>query len=397
MATVLVGFSDAIAMPETVFSLLNAGHNIKILARKGKVPSLCHYVKNITTVAITAPEENIEKSISDLRAALHPNAGIDVFLALDDKSLWLAKTASEISPLTVRQAHATSRRADIALDKTQQVALAHSCGFDLPHTNILRHLDDIPTDLDLPAIMRPALAVQRAGTELAKGGTQYLMTPTDVAGLKSEASQKFPALLQPLIHGVGQGLFGFASAQGVTCWSAHQRVRMMNPHGSGASACRSMPVDPELKQKASAFLKKAEWRGPFMFEFMKDNNGKSLFVEFNGRLWGSLALARRCGFEYPAWAVEQALNPDFAPADKPANGPHEVRHLGRDLLHLLYVLKGPKTAFHRETWPSFSSSLRSVLQIKSGASYYNHDSRHPKFFLKDAADTVIRQVRNYTG
>ncbi len=56
-------------------------------------------------------------------------------------------------------------------------------------------------------------------------------------------------------------------------------------------------------------------------------------MELNGRAWGSMALARRRGFEYPAWNVHAALDPDFVPVE-PADPPEILaRHLGMELAH----------------------------------------------------------------
>ena len=88
---------------------------------------------------------------------------------------------------------------------------------------------------------------------------------------------------------------------------------MMNPHGSGASACRLNPVEPGLSEAAERMMTGIGWRGPFMIELLRDDAGTAQFMELNGRLWGSTALVRRAGFDYPAWAVAQALDPGFAP------------------------------------------------------------------------------------
>ena len=47
----------------------------------------------------------------------------------------------------------------------------------------------------------------------------------------------------------------------------------------------------------------------FMIELLRDRTGKVWFVELNGRPWGSMALSRRQGFEYPAWHVKLAIDP----------------------------------------------------------------------------------------
>ena len=122
-----------------------------------------------------------------------------------------------------------------------------------------------------------------------------------------------PLLVQPLIRGTGEGLFGHAGREGVTVWSSHRRVRMVNPQGSASSACQSNPVDKLLIEPSERFLSAIGWRGMFMLEFLRDTDGKPWFMELNGRAWGSMALARRRGFEYPAWTVRAALEPAFEP------------------------------------------------------------------------------------
>ena len=66
-------------------------------------------------------------------------------------------------------------------------------------------------------------------------------------------------------------------------------------------------------------------------------------MELNGRAWGSMALARRRGFEYPAWNVQAALDPDFVPVE-PTDPPEILaRHLGMELAHLAFVARGPQS------------------------------------------------------
>ena len=126
------------------------------------------------------------------------------------------------------------------------------------------------------------------------------------------------------------------------------------------------------------------WRGPFMIELLRGADGTPWFMELNGRLWGSLALARRGGLEYPAWAVTQALDPAFqAPDITPAPG-RVLRHLGRDLAHLAFVLRGPKSAFHRTGWPRFWPALTRVLRPGRRLDFYNTGPQDRWYFVHDA-------------
>ncbi len=387
-STVLIGFADALAAPEAIFSLRAAGHQVRVFARENTDPFVARRLPVGAPIMIPAPERDAAGAVAALHKALEDNPDIAVVLPLDDTSLWLTDTVFGGATTRVRLAGASGAQAAFALDKTTQIAAARAAGFDVPPTRILTNPGDADDIDQFPCIVRSALALQESHGAMRKGGVHYLMAAGDRARL-GDGDVLFPALVQPLIAGTGEGLFGFAGANGVTAWSAHQRIRMMNPHGSGASACRTRPVDPGLRDCAERMIAAIGWRGPFMIELLRDADGAAWFMEFNGRLWGSTALARRAGFEYPAWAAALALNPDFV-AEAPAaqRGEIEVRHLGRDILHLLFVLRGPRSAFHKPNWPGFFTSARGVLRLGRGRGFYNHDEAFPRYFLHDAAHTV---------
>ncbi|MGH7940239.1 MAG: hypothetical protein ACREFR_04120, partial [Limisphaerales bacterium] len=200
-------------------------------------------------------------------------------------------------------------------------------------------------------------------------------------------------LLQKFISGVGEGLFGLATQNGVTAWSGHRRLRMMNPHGSGASACAARELEPELKAVAERFVAESKWRGLFMIELLRDESGKAWFMELNGRPWGSMALARRAGFEYPAWSVQLAIRPDASISVPPVrNGSLVCRHLGRELVHLLFVLRGSKSRALKN-WPSFWSTCSTVLRIRKDERWYNWRADDRRVFFSDTLCTLRGQFR----
>jgi hypothetical protein len=195
-------------------------------------------------------------------------------------------------------------------------------------------------------------------------------------------------LAQPLVHGTGEGLFGMVVDGAIAGASAHRRLRMVDPAGSGSSACVSAAVDGALAARAEAMLAGAGWSGLFMLEFLRDADGVPWFVELNGRTWGSMALARRRGLEYPAWAVDLALGRSRRIASPPDDCEALVcRHLGRDLLHLLTVLRGPPDASVR--WPGRGRTLRDVLAVHRGERFYNWRPDEPALFVDDTLRTVL--------
>ncbi len=129
----------------------------------------------------------------------------------------------------------------------------------------------------------------------------------------------------------------------------------------------------------------------FMLEFLRDSEGTPWFMELNGRPWGSLALARRRGFEYPAWTVRASLDPAFAP--DPPTAPPDVmcRNLGLEIVHLMFVLRGPQTRAP-VVWPRLSTSIADVLWRSRRASLYNWKRSQPDVLVVDTVKTVLEYL-----
>src|SRR6185437_16101732 len=164
-----------------------------------------------------------------------------------------------------------------------------------------------------------------------------------------------PYLIQEFKVGVGEGFFGIAHKGQILAHFGHRRVRMMNPAGSGASACIARLPEPAEIKEAETIVRKEAWSGPFMIEQLRDTAGKSWFMEFNGRFWGSIALARRCGLDIPRLAFEIAGGKEpYIPAPSTTGF---ARHLGRDLVYLLFVMRGPREGYPSYAWPKMLSSL----------------------------------------
>lgn len=391
MAHVLIGFAEALPAPEVLFSLRRAGHEVSVFARGEGLP--LERLSPEQVFVIPSPEEDAESAVAALRQVMGAPGAPDIILPLDDTGLWLTRAALPGDP---RNAGADGHPGEVALDKEAQIAAAKAAGLAVPETRIIRAPVDFDSVTTFPAIAKPALAVREAGGRLDKGGPTYLLGPQDVERLKSTLTSPdmAPLLVQPLIQGTGEGVFGLAGEQGVTAWSGHRRLRMMNPHGSGSSACVSLMPDQALRDRVEAFIRHIGWRGPFMVELLRDAEGTAWFMELNGRMWGSLALARRQGLEYPAWAIAAHLDPGFRPAPvAPPARPLVLRNMGRELLHLLFVLRGPKSAFHRAGWPSFWKSAAGVFAPARPAAFYNHDPAHRGYVLRDAAWTLRKALR----
>jgi len=381
---VLIGFAEALAAIETAWSLQRAGLRVAAFRRAASRPAL-RRVRGVEVHDVPAPEADAAATVAALRAlvgAVAPAA----LLPLDDHALWVCSRLEDAPPL----AGASGAAAECALDKSIQIDAAARAGLPVPATQVL---DDLAGAAPIHAyvMLKPARALYEVNGRIER--------PTGVicadgAELRRAAAMRWPGpvLMQPLIHGVGEGLFGHAGPRGVLGWSAHRRVRMVNPQGSASSACRSEPVDPELAEAGERFLRAIGWRGMFMLEFLRDADGKPWFMELNGRAWGSMALARRRGFEYPAWTVRATLDPAFEPAPPPDPPEIRCRNLGLELVHLMFVARGPQSGAPM-AWPRLGRSVREVCTFARGDRLYNWARSQPDVLVADTWGTLRQYTR----
>jgi hypothetical protein len=381
--TVLVGFAESLAAIESVWSLRDAGFRVVAFTREGRRPALAA-AKDVRVLEVPSPERDLTASLAALRALVAQEKPVAV-MPFDDAALLLTSRLADVATI----AGPIGANAALALDKSEQLELAAKAGFQVPSTVVIPSaVAELPGSG--PWMVKCAEAeVEREGrlTRPAGGIARTAAEAHEIA-----ASLGGTALVQQLVSGVGEGIFGYASGGAVFALSAHRRVRMMNPRGSGSSACRSIDVDPSLAAAVARFCELAGWQGIFMIELLVDEAGNAWFMEINGRTWGSMALARARHLEYPAWAVQQALDPDFRPPAVP-EAPHLLsRHLGREMVHLLAVMRGARGA-DAGRWPSRGSTLAAMLRPAGRTRWYNARRGESAVLAKDTWQTVAGQLR----
>ena len=391
--TVLVGFAEAISAPEVIWSLLDQGYSVVAFARKGR-PSALRHSRHVVCHEICPPEANIENSLSDLQTLLDSIGNEEretprVLFPLDDKAVWLGSRVNLRNRWILAGPSGTN--AELALNKCLQIQRARDAGFNVPRTTLARNASDVAAfaaQESFPVILKAAECVPIRDGRVQSCRKWICADSNELNRAVEEWAERVPLLVQPFIEGVGEGVFGLAAPEGVRAWSAHRRVRMMNPQGSGSSACVSQPVSQDLRDKSHRLIQMAGWRGIFMVELLRDSAGKAWFVELNGRPWGSTALSRRQGLEYPAWNVDLAID-DLSRVGEASSTTDGMicRHIGREFMHLLFVARGARSKAQR-SWPSFWKALTGVVRLHRGDSYYNWRRDDAKVFVADCYYTI---------
>jgi formate-dependent phosphoribosylglycinamide formyltransferase (GAR transformylase) len=394
-ATVIIGFAEALSAPEVAWSLVDHGFEVVAFTRSGRRAAL-KQSRYVRVFEVAPPEMDVVRTEQDLRAAIdsiRASSSVPVaIMPLDDQALWLCgRTGIRGAGVFVGP---KSEALDMALDKEKQVQIAQTAGFPVPAYSFVDRPEEVSEQkINFPVVFKPTLAaVQREGT-LSRGHGWTCADWTELKSAVGKWAGQGRMFLQQFVTGVGEGIFGLATDRGVLAWTGHRRVRMMNPQGSGSSACTPVPhLDEQCKASAERFVQDCGWRGLFMIEMLRDDSGKLWFMEFNGRAWGSMALARRLGFEYPAWAVQMALDPNASLEIPPPTLAVPVcRHLAREILHVLFVLRGShsKALVH---WPSIWTTLSEVCRIGRHDCWYNWRNNDPKVFVSDCFGSLWAQI-----
>jgi hypothetical protein len=394
---VLVGFAEALSAPEVVWSLVDDGFHVVAFARRGHLSALRHS-RHVVCHEITPPEVDPQEAMSDLTSLLAnlggiPNEACRILFPLDDKAVWLCSALRLDRPWLF--AGPQDGAAELALNKDMQFQAASEAGFDVPTFLLAHKAEEIirfGAGESFPVILKPARPVSTDDGRIVNCPTWVCANSTELDHAVAQWAERIPLFIQKLVAGTGEGIFGLAAPDGIRSWSAHRRLRMMNPQGSGSSACVSVALSEDVKAKAQRLIENTGWRGLFMIELLRDRNGKIWFIELNGRPWGSMALARKQRLEYPAWQARFAIDPRSTVTTAPVSTPGLVcRHVGREFMHLLFVAKGPKSKA-LTSWPSFWGTMREVLRIHRKDSFYNLRRDDLKVFFADCYYTVHDNV-----
>jgi hypothetical protein len=376
----LVGFGEAVAAPEVCFSLKKTNARIIAFYRQkggGKFARL-NFVEYFP---VAAPEIDFERAVQDIET-LVSQVCPESITPCDDAALFVL---SRLKSNSARGLLPTISACDFAMDKHAQITLASESGFSVPRTKLITDEAGVGDFEARPAILKPRAAIDLIDGRLEKGPS-FVIRSDELRSEARKAITRREYLMQEYKNGVGEGFFGIAHDGDIYASFGHRRLRMMNPLGSGSSACVSREPEANEVDAARTLVKKLNWQGPFMVESLRDDAGRRWFMEFNGRFWGSLALARRCGLDMPRVAVDLQIGRPVTVAREARAG--FARHLGRDLINLLFVLRGPDDGIRSEHWPTRHSAVKEFFAPHRLRSFYNYDSSQPLFFVKDAVFTV---------
>lgn len=175
--------------------------------------------------------------------------------------------------------------------------------------------------LRYPVIIKTDNALTPGGA-YRKGRNRVAANPAGALAILREL-ERDPArrIVQELIPGSGAGAFFLRWGGRVVLEFAHRRLHEV-PYSGGMSSLRESCHEAALLEAGRRLLEGVDYQGLAMVEFRRSAaDGKLHFLEINGRLWGSLALALHAGVDFPRALLECHQGPPAPAGAAPHAGP----------------------------------------------------------------------------
>lgn len=176
-----------------------------------------------------------------------------------------------------------------------------------------------------------------------KGRVAKVRTLLEAAAILAEARCAGAGLIaQQAIPGHGEGVFLLRHGGKVLLRFAHRRLHEV-PYTGGVSSLRCSLHDEALIAQAERLLAAIDYAGVAMLEFRRAPSGEAYFLEINGRLWGSLALALHAGVDFPAALIDCALAGTSSRPQPPlADGLRCRNLLSGEIEHVASILRADR-------------------------------------------------------
>lgn len=332
--------------------------------------------------------------------------GAGYLLAIGENDLLLLNRHREALEAELRVLTPSGERLAQVLDKAACQEHAEAAGIAIPQTHRFRSLEEVRAaapDLTYPLVLKwpdphqVIDALEAAGLELIK--TDYAQNPGDLlARLAPYAAIGAFPLVQAYCPGHGLGQMFLVHDGEVLLEFQHERLHEWPPEGGFSTLCRSVPLNEHggARERARALLRRLRWSGVAMVEYRYDPaTERYLFMEINGRFWGSLPLAIAASLPFAAALVaycgggtRQLSLPRTYPALTACYWIPETKRLLR-----LWLQRGRiQDPFYRpEPWRSLMSYLS--FPLRPSSCWYVFQLSDPKPFFADLAAVLSKLLK----
>jgi predicted ATP-grasp superfamily ATP-dependent carboligase len=192
-----------------------------------------------------------------------------------------------------------------SLDKLKLVETAQRVGLATPETVASTGLDGT-CPVPLPVVVKPRLHWVPGS---AKGAGRYrarlCIRDTEVAEAVADiVAGGGEAVVQEVVPGSLMAVTALCDKGGNVVAEAQQVAIRTSPRLKTSTRAITTPIDEGLSKRVRSLLAELRWFGIANLQFLRPPGGPARLIDFNGRFYGSLALALGAGLNLPAWWAE---------------------------------------------------------------------------------------------
>lgn len=191
-------------------------------------------------------------------------------------------------------------------NKDLQVSIAEKSGFNIPKSWDVDTIDDIPSDIVFPCIIKARVA--------GEGGKACLLVCKDMSSLKTNLEFVFARTPRVLVQQYIEKDFDFDvmgcrfSNGEVYIPICLKKLGLYPPKVGLATVSESMSVPDDIIKAATEYMKMVDYYGIFDFEYMHSMiDGKRYFIECNFRNSGCNAFALKSGYNLPLYHYQDLI------------------------------------------------------------------------------------------
>lgn len=225
------------------------------------------------------------------------------------------------------------------LDKLALSRAATAVGLAPPRTAVCSGLDEVESaagEFGFPVILKPHQVIVEAQGSLVRPGSKRVASRESLPRVTARFGE--PCLVQSAVPGSIVSYAGVIDNGKLLARAVSRYVRTWPPHAGSASFSETFKPPASLDSKAQALLAELEWRGIFELELIDREDGGWSAIDFNPRVYGSLALATAAGVNLPAIWTRSLLGDQ--PRPDQARAGVRFRREEAELRNFLWHLRG---------------------------------------------------------
>jgi predicted ATP-grasp superfamily ATP-dependent carboligase len=296
---VLVTDAEHRSVVAAVRGLLLAGYDVTAAASKSPAPG--QWQRGAKRLRLPDPGAEPAAFVDAVASLLESSPHELLLPGIEASILAVSEQRERLDGLT-RHGLPPKDVVKLSFDKLALLDRAAAHGLAAPESVVCMDseaLEAATEQLGLPLMLKPQRSLVNGGRRPRHESARLVQTEDELR----EATDVFGFPVCAQRTEIGAPVYSFAGVAGeerllALVFARYERT--WPPEAGNASFAETCVPPPELVERVAALLSDLGWRGIFELELLALGDDRYAAIDFNPRVYGSLALAVRAGANFPA-------------------------------------------------------------------------------------------------